>query len=267
MKIGKTYRPKTVYSTTPLLLLFCLGIWLVGCNDTDVPGPASGNQIGALPTDTSALSNEPVDKSILFVGGSLTFFNNMPSMVEEIAKEHQIKLVADCLCSPNYWFNDHWAEPDLARLFESQKYDLAILQSGSAWTEENVQVLFQYGHRITELAAENDLNTAFLQPWASLNTYEVFDDVLKNYAGIASATDSELFEVGKIWKIYLEETNDESLYLADGIHPSPKGSFFTAWVVFHTLYPGKSLEYSRSYGKYIDQTSLDHISNIIERYR
>ncbi len=248
---------KNLLYLTFLFLLVACG----GNDDQPTPTPV----VSTTPDPTPEISEDP-DLVILFVGNSLTYYNNMPSMVEDIGIENGLNIETDCLCSPNYWFDNHWVEPDLARLLRSGKYDLAILQSGSAWRDNDADILFEYGKLITDLAKENDVRTGFFQVWPSVEGYFAFDKVIRNYAGVASSTDSELYQVGRVWKGYMDEVENEALYLGDGIHPSRKGSFLSAWVIFHTLFPRQDMEYRRAFSKHIDEASLNQITTIFKRY-
>ncbi len=241
-----------------IVLFFCLG-----CGD-NLP-PPSPTPTG-VPTGTSTPPSLPgeVDLSLLFVGNSLSYSNSMPDMIEEIGYVHEIKIKTTCLCKPNYALLDHWDESELKNLIETGNYDYVILQQGPSSLEYGAMVLLDYGQLIKDLAQEHGAITSFYQVWPSVARYFSFSDVINNYARAARATDSELFEVGRVWKAYVDGTEDNSVYASDLFHPSRKGSFLAAWVIFHSIYPEEHYDYNVAYEKNIDENSLNTISDIFK---
>ena len=72
--------------------------------------------------------------------------------------------------------------------------------------------------------------------WPSLNYYHTFDDVIKNHKDAAAINNSILLPVGRIWRDYIDSTNNKEYYGPDGFHPSLKGSHIAAKVIVEYLF-------------------------------
>ena len=238
----------------------------IACRSDDTPRvpstppPPANTDTGS--TNTTPASGDP-DINLLFVGNSLSYYNNMPDMITEIGESYDLVIDTECLCAPNYALLDHWAEPDLRRLIESGNYDYVILQQGPSSLPEGASWLRSYGQLIKDLADQWDVETAFYQVWPSIARYFSFEDVIQNYANAAKSTDSELFPVGAVWKSYIDITGDESLYGADRFHPSRKGSFLAAWVIFHSIRPGSVRSYGAQYATYMDEEAFNAMNDAL----
>ncbi len=71
--------------------------------------------------------------------------------------------------------------------------------------------------------------------WPSLKNYHTFDGVIKNHEDAASTNNSILLPVGRIWKNYIDSTNNNEYYGPDGFHPSLEGSQVAAEVILDNL--------------------------------
>lgn len=47
---------------------------------------------------------------ILFVGNSLTYVNDLPHLVEQVARERGVSIKTEMLAFPDYALEDHWKE-------------------------------------------------------------------------------------------------------------------------------------------------------------
>lgn len=173
--------------------------------------------------------------NILFVGNSLTYFNNLPELVEIEARSKNITVRSEMLAYPNYAILDHWADGAVQNLIKSQTYDFVVIQQGPSSQAFGRQVLFEYGKKFSDLCNANNAKLAFFMVWPSRTYYYTFEGVIQNHRDAAIATGSILCPVGEIWKFHFDNTGDFSYYGADGFHPSLKGSQVAAEVIVATL--------------------------------
>lgn len=214
------------------------------------------------PKDTTAPASE-VNASYLFVGNSLSYANDMPAILVEIAAAYDLNIAADCLCKPNYALVDHWAEAELRALLADKSYEHVILQQGPSSQAFGRSILLEYGPKITQLALEFKAKTAFYMVWPAKVYYSTFQGVIDNYTEAASVSAADLFPAGQVWKDYIAETGDESVYGADAFHPSQKGSFLAAWVIFRFLYPDIEVGVLPDFSKYISAEDFARLNNLI----
>lgn len=67
-------------------------------------------QLGLYAQNDSKNRISETNMSILFVGNSLTYSNDLPTLVKKIAKEHGVKIDVNMVAFPNYALIDHWNE-------------------------------------------------------------------------------------------------------------------------------------------------------------
>jgi hypothetical protein len=89
-------------------------------------------------------ADEPKQRSdvrVLFVGNSLTYANDLPLLVSDIAKIDGVNFTYTTLAAPNYALEDHWAEGTIQKALKDGQYDFLIAQQGpSALPESQITV-------------------------------------------------------------------------------------------------------------------------------
>ena len=143
-------------------------------------------------------------QSILFVGNSLTYTNELPKILEEIGTVYNISIQTECLCSPNYAIIDHLNEGKLQRLLKEQKFDFLIVQQGPSSQAEGAKMLLEDGESIKPLADKYHIKMGYFMVWTSVTWYHTMDEVIKNHRIAAKQNNTLLFSVGEVWKVYLE---------------------------------------------------------------
>lgn len=175
-------------------------------------------------------------KSILFVGNSLTYFNDLPKIVARIGKDSGIEIKTEMVAYPNYALEDHWNDGSIQVLIANNKYDFVVVQQGPSSQADGRIMLLDYGTRIKNICIPHNTQLAFFMVWPAFANFHTFDGVINNYTNAAVATNSLLCPVGKIWKEYFLATGDYSYYGGDMFHPSYRGSENAALIIFKTLF-------------------------------
>jgi hypothetical protein len=175
-------------------------------------------------------------KSILFVGNSFTYTNNLPAIVERIGRDSGVEIKTEMIAYANYALEDHWNDGRLQILIASKKYDFVVVQQGPSSQSDGRAILLDYGARIKSLCLAHNIKLAFFMVWPAFANFNNFDGVIRNYTDAAVATNSLLCPVGKAWKEYFLASGDYSYYGPDMFHPSQKGSESAALIIFKTLF-------------------------------
>lgn len=208
-------------------------------------------------------------QKILFLGNSLTYYNELPKILEYIAKEHKVELETESLCRPNYALIDHLDDGIFQKKIAKGKYDYVIVQQGPSSQIEGKTMLLKDGATINLLCKANKSKLGYFMVWPSKRYYFTFDKVIENHQLAAKSSNAILFSVGAVWKEYNKEKNKEILYERDGFHPSKAGSFLAALTMFHKLYPKKDLHQLNfsSYKKWIkDEDTLKRMIHLINKH-
>jgi hypothetical protein len=181
-------------------------------------------------TDTDSVT------TLLFVGNSLTYTNDLPALVEAFAKKKGRKIKTIMLAYPDYALEDHWNDGKLQKLLATEHIDFVIAQQGPSSQQEGRKLLLDYGARIKTLCDFHHVRLAFFMVWPALVNFSTFDGVIKNYTDAATQTNSILCAVGKTWKENCISNNDYSWYGPDMFHPSQKGSEAAAEIIYISLF-------------------------------
>jgi len=214
-----------------LILFSCLSS--LGCSDAE-PDINTGS-VSFKDQSTDNLLN--TDYNILFVGNSLTYTNDLPGLVKEKAKEKDLNIGVKSISAGGYAIIDHWNDGLVQIEIKSKKFDFVILQQGPSSQAYGREVLIEYGKKYRDLCIENEAKLAFFMVWPSLDYYETFAGVIKNYQDAASINDAILCPAGKVWKQHFDSTGDFNYYGPDGFHPSVRGSEVAAEVIVASLFP------------------------------
>lgn len=172
---------------------------------------------------------------ILFVGNSLTYYNNLPGLVQERGKEKGIKITTEILAKPNYALVDHWNDGLIQTKIQKGDFDYVIVQQGPSSQAEGRALLLSYGMKIAKICETSKARLAFFMVWPSLQYYHTFDGVITNYREAALENGAVLCPVGEAWKSYFDETGNFDYYGPDGFHPSLQGSQVAADIIVSSL--------------------------------
>ena len=181
-------------------------------------------------------------QNILFVGNSLTYTNNLPGILEEIATEFGESVNTTTMAFPNYAIEDHWVDGKFQKSLSENNFQYVIIQQGPSSQPDGKEMLVTYGAKMKSECIKNGANLAYFMVWPAKRYYYTFDGVIQNYTYGAESNNAILFPVGRLWKKYEASlSNAERLYGPDNFHPSKAGSFLAAITIFHGLFPDKDL--------------------------
>ncbi|MCA0153493.1 SGNH/GDSL hydrolase family protein [Winogradskyella vincentii] len=173
--------------------------------------------------------------SILFIGNSLTYYNNLPELVKQTAREYNVRVKYEMVAKPNYAIVDHWAEGKVQKLITKKKFDYVILQQGPSSQYEGRQMLIESGKDYKQLCDKTNTKLCYYMVWPSRTYYHTYDGVIKNHRDAAKLNDAILLPVGEVWKAYFDRTDNFQYYGPDGFHPSLLGSKVAARVITEKL--------------------------------
>lgn len=210
----------------------------IGCV-TEITLPDSKKDNNKV-TETDQYGNdstytEPIVR-ILFVGNSLTYTNDLPSMVKAIATDNDILVETEMLAYPNYALEDHWLDGKFQKLTDEKYFNYVIVQQGPSSQQDGRTMLMEYGAKFKKVCDDKGTRLVFFMVWPSRTNYQTFSGVIKNYREAALQTESMLCPVGETWKAFIDNTHDFSYYGEDGFHPSPTGSAVAAQLIYQTLF-------------------------------
>jgi len=182
--------------------------------------------------------------NVLFVGNSLTYYNNLPELVSLIAKSDSVQLTYKMLAFPNYALEDHLNDGLVPIEIKSGKYDFVIVQQGPSSQQEGRTMLLDDALEISRLCKENKTRLAFYTVWPSKARSMDFPAVLETYQLAADSTKSILCPAGKAWLKVWESNPDFKLYGQDDFHPNYQGSLLAAFVIYGSVLRKTNLRFA-----------------------
>lgn len=268
-------------------VLLC-GALLSGC------GAAKPETGGTNPQEESSMLSKDKSYSVLFVGNSYTFYNDMPTIYfENMAKAcgYSVKVTSitkgahtlEKFADPS----DNYGKMVDTALSAAGTYDFVILQEQSMRPSLDAVGKFYEGTRkLAEKVRRAGAQPVLYATWGrqtgneKLTEYNMTNESMTwklaaAYAAIGEELDIPVYHVGLAFHdVYANSKID--LYSADGSHPSPTGSYLAAMTLFCGIFGVDPVEatFSGSATAEEDQlirtavkAVLDEIPTIPEEYK
>lgn len=187
----------------------------------------------------NAAAEESPDLRVLFVGNSLTYYNDVPELVRQIAdaSEQIEKVEVEMLAAAGVSITQHLEGGYLPRYLTKGNFNFVVFQDIGGWPicppefpgcSESVASIKEISERIRSSGAE--------PVWYS--TYQripAIQTALSEEARrIASSSNMRLADVGAAWSHFETIVGEGTPFLDDG-HPNPVGSFIAAATIFQAI--------------------------------
>ena len=176
-------------------------------------------------------------RPILFVGNSLTYYNDLPLIVEALADSVPGLTPAQRLSTamaayPDFALYDHWADGNAVRAIDNKtKWDVVVLQQGSSALEDSRVLLREWTKKFDDKIKTVGARTAMYAVWPNAARQFDFDRVNESYTLAATDVGGMLFPVGEAWRAAWRRDPNLALYSNDGLHPTVTGSYVGGLVI------------------------------------
>ncbi|MEX2651460.1 MAG: hypothetical protein WD473_03300 [Acidimicrobiia bacterium] len=200
----------------------------------------------ALSLLAGCLPKEP-DASVLFIGNSYTFYNNLPQMVSDLADSAGQRIEVDSVAVAGAWLEDHIREGTAGERIRSGDFDYVVIQEQSAVpSDPNLARERMYPAAIA-LASDAALSGASLvlfETWGHLSgfsqtghsSYQSMQNAINStYHELSDLLGKPLAPVGEAWQISLTSARGIRLHQSDRSHPTLEGSYLAALVITATI--------------------------------
>ncbi len=168
---------------------------------------------------------------VLFVGNSYTYYSNLPHLVSLISDSTQTKLITSKSTIGGARLSDHWREKkglQTKTLIEHGNFDIVVLQDHSMSAIEQPDSLLLYSKKFSDLIKKNGAQPYLYATWAREKAPQYQETITKVYDQAARDNNAGIVRVGEAWTLSKKLRPEIKLYLSDGSHPSPLGSFLAA---------------------------------------
>ena len=172
--------------------------------------------------------------SILFIGNSHTYYNDMPLMVQRRAEDAGFNCRVTMLAHPCWYLAQHVEEPDVRFNILFGNYDYVVLQEYAHpfGPEEKYQ---EAAIALNAMIREAGGVPVIYETWARKTEPELQVHMNEVHRRISAEIDALLAPVGENWWGYQKSWPDLEMYDEDGAHASKHGSDFAAKYIWETI--------------------------------
>ncbi|WP_420129717.1 SGNH/GDSL hydrolase family protein [Longimicrobium sp.] len=168
---------------------------------------------------------------ILFIGNSLTYFNELPYMVQALADSAgDAPPVLREVALPDFSLEDHWNDGRAARAIRGGCWNYVVLQQGPSSLAESRELLLEYAARFDGLVREQGGRSALFSVWPAAARRADFARSIESYALAAEQVNGVMLPAATAWLEAWEREPGLDLY-QDGLHPTPAGSYLAALTI------------------------------------
>jgi hypothetical protein len=174
---------------------------------------------------------------VLFIGNSLTYVNDLPSLVAALAEaagETPPEFGAVVACG--FSLEDHWRQGEARKAIERGKWDFVVLQQGPSASAEGRALLVRYARRFAPEIRRAGAKPALYMVWPSAGRRQDFGGVCDSYRLAAEDIRGMLLPAGEAWRRVEKRAPKLALYSSDGLHPTVAGSYVAGAVIYAQLY-------------------------------
>ena len=188
-------------------------------------------------------ADDPAALHVLFLGNSLTYWNEMPWMLERISKgsvsgkPKPSPIAAEFVGGSGMSLRQHWERGPAVRAIRRRQWDFVVLQGQSKEPEGNRDEFFTYARRLDAEIRSSGAKTVLFLTWANRGTSQA--RITEAYRSLAREIGALVAPVGLAWQRLAGAGRD--LYDASGIHSNLAGSYLSA-CVFYARLTGRSPE-------------------------
>ncbi|MES2799151.1 MAG: PKD domain-containing protein [Bacteroidota bacterium] len=190
--------------------------------------------------------------SVLWIGNSYTYVNDLPSMTSQLATSLGDKITFDSKTNGGYTFANQWGDALTFTKIKSKPWDFVVLQAQSQEpsfpTSQVNSSTLPNAIKIADSIYTNRYCSQVMYfmtwgrengdaQWDSINTFNKMNGRLrKAYLRFMDSTEASMSAVGSAWRYVRENHPSINLYQADGSHPSVEGSYLAANVFYTSLF-------------------------------
>ncbi len=190
--------------------------------------------------------------SVLFIGNSFTFYNDMPGLFKEIATSKGKTVYTDTAVTGGKDLKFHSERERTYELIKSRKWDFVVLQGHSnefAQPDSKVDTLtYPFAKKIIDSIRTYSKcsRILFYMTWGYKNgnpkwkAIASFDSmqyrIERQYLRFADKLHTGVSPVGMVWKEVRTFNPEINLYAEDRFHPILTGSYLSACTFYTTIF-------------------------------
>lgn len=175
----------------------------------------------------------PPDR-VLFIGNSLTYWNDLPLLVEAMAAHRGVTLVCESVTRADASLEDHWG-PKVRDVVREGAFKYVVLQQGPSSMPDSRANLREWTKRFAEEIRGAGAIPALYMVWPDRSRRAFFPLVIESYRLANDDVKGLLLPAGEAWLQAWQAEPDLDFYSPDNLHPSRLGSYAAAATIMSGL--------------------------------
>lgn len=174
---------------------------------------------------------------VLFIGNSLTFQNDLPGMLTFMcgACEPRFNIETAEVTISGSTLENHWKVGLAQKKIREGNWDFVVLQEYSTWPVKNKESMFTH-MRLYDAEVKNvHARTLLYMNWALQKSPEDMEKITAAYEELGRELKAQVVPVGAARVMAAESSPEINLFMEDGKHPSPAGTYLAACVFFTAI--------------------------------
>lgn len=171
---------------------------------------------------------------VLFIGNSLTYWNELPWLVEAMAAAKGLLLSSEVVTRADASLEDHW-NPSIRERIRGGGFKYVVLQQGPSSLPESRRNLREWTQRFAEEIRAAGAIPALYMVWPDRSRRAFFPQVIESYRLANADVKGVLLPAGEAWLASWELEPGLDLYGPDNFHPSRLGTYAAAATILSGL--------------------------------
>ena len=207
-------------------------------------------------------------KKVLFIGNSMTFYNNLWNVFQGIAKRNGHDVEVESATNPGKTILYNASAANCVEAMKKGGYDVVVLQDLVGGFDADI--LQQGVDKIVPIIKKFSPNAkiVFYEPWPVKNMITKPGSYLPyftdNYIKAAQKVNGDLAPAGEgFYELYVD--HNKNYYCSDGKHPTPLATFLAASTVYFAIYKDEGVKkFEESEHADIDSLIINNIEHTNE---
>jgi hypothetical protein len=186
--------------------------------------------------------------TVLFIGNSYTYTNDLPGMFAGLARAGKHRVLTQMEAPGGWGLADHVKSSQTLKTLNSPKWDYVVLQEQSvvpAFAQLRSADMYPAARLLVAQIRQVKAAPIFFLTWAhrgGVPEYDLVgygpmqDQIDTGYQKIAQELNVPIAPAGYAWWIAMNQNPQLDLWQADGSHPNPEGTYLAACVFYAVIF-------------------------------
>lgn len=176
------------------------------------------------------------NRRVLFVGNSLTYSNDLPGMVQTLARTAgDTALRTASIAEPDFALEDHYYVGVVQKTLERSRWEWVVMQQGTSALPESQINLRSFTEQFAPLIRAAGAEPVLYQVWPMTSRRFDAEAAVTSYHNAAVAVSGVFAPAGDAFTDALGIDPGIGVYAGDGLHPSRRGTYVAALVILARL--------------------------------